>query len=230
MVTVIVPVYNEEEKIKNTILALKNIAYIDNIYIINDGSKDKTYEKIKDINNINIINQPYNKGKGQALYRGVQLALEHSTIIIFVDGDLGESAKEAEKLVWPILQGRADVTIGSLPPAKKKGGFGLIKKLAQIGVYINTGKKINTSLSGQRAFKKDVLENMDPNIYFAYGVELGMTIDILNKGYRVMEIDVDMVHNETGRDLKGFLHRGRQFWQILIVLLYKTVNTRLGRG
>lgn len=51
-------------------------------------------------------------------------------------------------------------------------------------------------------------------IPFGYGVEVGMTIDILKYGYSIKEILVNMTHNETGRDLKGFIHRGKQYYHI----------------
>ena len=41
-----------------------------------------------------------------------------------------------------------------------------------------------------------------------------MTIDILKWGYRIKEVTVDMTHNETGRDLNGFIHRGKQYLHI----------------
>ncbi len=228
VVTVIVPAYNEENRIKNTVLALKSIEYIQHIYVINDGSTDKTYDKACSIDGINVVNQPLNKGKGEALYKGLQLTLKNSDIIVFADADLEESAKDIKKLIIPILKNKADVTIAKFPPAKRKGGFGLVKKLAKEGVFINTGKSMDTVLSGQRAFKSEVLKQINSN-YRGYGVELGMIIDILNKGYNIMEVDVNMYHNETGRDLSGFIHRGKQFWQILVVLISKTISTKLRR-
>lgn len=228
VITAIVPAYNEENRIKNTILALKSIEYIQHIYVINDGSTDKTYDKASSIDGINVINRSSNKGKGEALHKGLQLALKISDIIVFADADLEESAKDIEKLIIPILENKADVTIAKFPPARRKGGFGFVKKLAKEGVFINTGKRIDTALSGQRAFKSEVLEQINSS-YRGYGVELGMIIDILNKGYNIMEVDVNMYHNETGRNLSGFIHRGKQFWQILAVLVPKTISTKLKR-
>ena len=226
VVTAIVPAYNEEGRIRNTVLALKGIEYIQHIYVINDGSTDKTYDMADSVDGIDVVNQYPNRGKGEALYRGLQLALKDSDIIVFADADLEESARDVEKLIIPILEDRADVTIAKFPPARRKGGFGFVKKLAKEGVYINTGKKMDTVLSGQRAFKSEVLEQINGK-YKGYGVELGMLIDILNRGYSVMEVDVNMYHNETGRDLSGFIHRGKQFWQILTVLISKTISTKL---
>jgi hypothetical protein len=51
-----------------------------------------------------------------------------------------------------------------------------------------------------------------------YGVELGMTIKALALGLRVMEVPTIMSHKETGRDIKGFLHRGKQFLDVIRVL------------
>lgn len=228
VVTAIVPAYNEEGRIRNTVLALKSIEHIQHIYVINDGSTDKTYDMACSVSGIDVINQFPNRGKGEALYKGLQLALKDSDIIVFADADLEESARDVEKLIIPILENRADVTIAKFPPAKRKGGFGFVKKLAKEGVYINTGKRTDTVLSGQRAFKSEVLRQINGR-YKGYGVELGMIIDILNRGYGIMEVDVNMYHNETGRDLSGFIHRGKQFWQVLTVLISKTISTKLKR-
>ena len=226
VVTAIVPAYNEEGRIRNTVLALKSIEYIQHIYVINDGSTDGTYDAANSIDGIDVINRYPNRGKGEALYKGLQLALKDSDIIVFADADLEESAEDIEKLITPILENKADVTIAKFPPAKRKGGFGFVKKLAKEGVYINTGKRMDTVLSGQRAFKSGVLRQINVR-YKGYGVELGMLIDILNRGYSVMEVDVNMYHNETGRNLSGFIHRGKQFWQVLTVLISKTISTKL---
>ncbi len=51
-----------------------------------------------------------------------------------------------------------------------------------------------------------------------------MTIDLLKKGYKIKEVEVNMTHSVTGRNLIGFLHRGKQFWDILKVLIYKFLS------
>ena len=81
-------------------------------------------------------------------------------IVIFLDADLRESSFEAYKLIIPILKGEADVTIARLPSPKEKTGFGFVKTLASKGVKLFTGHEFSCPLSGQRAFKRDVLYNI----------------------------------------------------------------------
>lgn len=218
--SVIIPAFNEEERIVNTLIAVKKIDLITTIIVVNDGSTDRTNEKALSVEGVQVINTNKNVGKGHALKLGIESIISKSDIIVFLDADLQESASEAFKLIKPIVENKADVTIAKFPPSKKRGGFGLVKGLAKYAVYYNTGVKLTTVLSGQRAFKRSVLESLDFK-YEGYAVELGMTIDILKKGFRVMEVEVEMFHNETERNIKGFLHRGKQFYHIFKSLIFK---------
>ena len=77
--------------------------------------------------------------------------------------------------------------IAKFPPATKKGGLGFVKRLAKESVFEMTGKELDATLSGQRIFKKEVLEKFK-EIPYGYGVEVGMTIDILKYGYTIKEV------------------------------------------
>ena len=226
-ISIIIPAYNEENKIKDTLESIKDIKEIDEIIVVDDGSSDKTSEVAKSVKSdkINVITQSQNRGKGYALNNGLKEAMKKADIIGFLDGDLGNTASEVEKLITPIINNECDVTIAKFPPSKKKGGLGFVKNLAKESVKEMTGVEPTSTLSGQRIFKKEVLEIFD-EIPFGYGVEVGMTIDILKNNFKIEEVLVNMTHSETGRDLKGFIHRGKQFYHIKKVVRQKKKEWR----
>ena len=226
-ISIIIPAYNEENKIKDTLESIKDIKEIDEIIVVDDGSSDKTSEVAKSVKSdkIHVITQSHNRGKGYALNNGLKEAMKKADIIGFLDGDLGNTASEVEKLITPIINNECDVTIAKFPPAKKKGGLGFVKNLAKESVKEMTGVELTSTLSGQRIFKKEVLEIFD-EIPFGYGVEVGMTIDILKNNFKIEEVLVNMTHSETGRDLKGFIHRGKQFYHIKKVVRQKKKEWR----
>ncbi|AAM24531.1 Glycosyltransferases involved in cell wall biogenesis [Caldanaerobacter subterraneus subsp. tengcongensis MB4] len=221
-VSVLIPAYNEQDKIIDTIKGLEVVKEVDEVIVINDGSTDQTAERAKKAG-AKLVNMKENMGKAAALREGLKYA--KNDIVVFLDADVGLTSREVEKLIKPVFLDEADVVIAKFPKTPVKGGFGLVKSLARKGVKYFTGKEIESVLSGQRAFKREVLESLD-TFYKGFGIEVGMTIDILQKGYRVKEVEVNMTHSFTGRNLKGFLHRGRQFWDILKVLLYKFFKSR----
>lgn len=224
---IIIPAYNEESRIQKTLESIMNINEISEIIVVDDGSTDKTYEIASCISNdkIKTFKLDKNRGKGYALNYGLKIAKENGDIIGFLDADLGESAKEVEKLIPPILNSEADVIIAKFPPAKRKGGLGFVKGLAKNSVFEMTGVELDATLSGQRLFKREVLELFDEMPY-GYGVEVGMTIDILKYGHTIKEVSVNMTHNETGRNLKGFIHRGKQYYHIKKVIKQKKKEWR----
>ncbi|MBP2071726.1 glycosyltransferase involved in cell wall biosynthesis [Thermoanaerobacterium butyriciformans] len=196
---------------------MENIEEIDEIIVVNDGSTDDTAEKAKKAG-ARLVNIKNNSGKGRALKEGLKYV--KNDVVAFIDADVGLTSREVIKLIKPVVDGEADVTVARFPKVKVKSGFGFVKKLAKYGVKLLTGYDFDSTLSGQRVFKKEVLDKIK-RFYSGYGIEVGMTIDILNMGYKIKEVDVDMTHSVTLRDIKGFIHRGRQFIDILKVLLIK---------
>lgn len=217
-VIIVVPAYNEADKIKHTIEGLKRINLIDEILVINDGSTDNTAEVAKKLG-VSVISLNSNHGKGYAMRKAIKET--DCDYIGFVDGDVGLTSMEVEKLLTPVLLNEVDFTIAKFPNSANKtnvkGGFGFVKRLAKSGVNFYTGEEIDTSLSGQRIYKRDVIDTMK-YIPTHYGIEVAMTIQALKNGFTFKEIPVDMVHRYSDRSLKGFKHRGKQFFDILKTL------------
>lgn len=214
-VLAVIPAYNEEENILSTIDNVKSIDLIDEIVVVDDGSTDKTSQIVKDLD-VKLITLEKNSGKGYAIKRAIE-TIDYEYLVL-LDGDLGKSSGEVNKLIKPVLEDECDVTIAKFGKARKKGGFGLVKNLAKSGVYFYTGEKIDTTLSGQRVYKKEVVESIN-YIPDRFGIEVAMTVGTFRNKFRIKEVDVTMSHAETGRNLSGFIHRGRQFADILLTLV-----------
>lgn len=214
-VTVVVPAYNEQDRITETIKAIRSIPVVTRLVVVNDGSSDDT-SAIARAAGAQVIDLYPNRGKGGAM--NAALPYLDGDVIVFLDADLGKSAGEADKIIKPVLEGRCDLAIAAFPPPQKKGGFGLVKGTAARALRRAGMPGSIAPLSGQRAMTPEALRAVTP-FHEAYGVELGMTIKALQQGMRVLEVPTTMGHKETGRDLQGFMHRGKQFWNVVQVLL-----------
>lgn len=113
--SVVMPVYNEEKTIREIVQRVQDVAIEKEIIIVDDGSDDGTPQVLDDMvsryDNLVLIHQKRNQGKGAALKEG----FKHVTgeIILIQDADLEYDPKDYDLLLLPILDGRADVVYGS---------------------------------------------------------------------------------------------------------------------
>ena len=217
-VSVIIPAHNEAGTIQATIKAALGMPGVTEVVVVDDGSTDGTEELARQAGATILLRHSRNLGKGAALQTGWRAS--HGDVLLLLDADLGSSAAEGTKLLQPVLSGAADATIARFPRSARGGGLGLALRLARWGVRRLTGVSVEFPLSGQRAIKRCVLEDIG-GFSHRFAVETGMTVDLLRRGYRVLEVDTAMSHRLTGRNVAGFVHRGRQLLNIAGVLARK---------
>jgi glycosyltransferase involved in cell wall biosynthesis len=213
-VSVIIPAYNEEQRIENTLRSLQREDWIKELIVVDDGSTDQTATLAKKWTS-HVIRMPHNVGKALALKTGCDYAT--AAILLFLDADLEESAGFAKKLVQPVWKYDIDMTIAVFPTARN-GGFGLVKQFAAWGIYRKTGKRLRSPLCGQRAIKKGVLDACYQGDR-GFGIEVGLSLDCLLSGYTIQEVPIPFTHRETGKRLPGFLHRMKQGVSVCQALL-----------
>jgi hypothetical protein len=223
---VIIPAYNEQNRILHTLSGLKDIEGIKEIIVVDDGSTDMTYQLLKGLKDITLIHIENNKGKGNA----VKSALNHvnSRFVAILDADLCESASEIGRLIDYIKPEEKLIIIGRLPPPRKKGGFGIVRKISGRGFYALTSRRVDSLLSGQRVLPLDFLKSID--IPDGFGLEFKITLEGVRRGFELVEVPVNMRHRETGRDYKGFIHRGKQCVDILKIICNEIRNTNRPRS
>lgn len=209
-VVAVVPCYNEADVVGATVGALAGLPEVDSVVAVDDASSDDSGQ-VASAAGARVVLQGTNLGKGGSL--GSVLPHLDFDVVVLIDGDLGEHASDASLLLEPVLAGEADLAIAVFPPATRKGGFGMVKGLARWGIRTLCGLEVREPVSGQRAMTRETFEKVTP-LRAGFGVEVAMTIDAARAGMRIVEVETGMSHRQTGRDLAGFVHRGRQFADI----------------
>jgi glycosyltransferase involved in cell wall biosynthesis len=112
--SVVIPVYNEKDTILEVLERVRNVEVTKEIIVVDDYSTDGTREILQGIptsDDLKIIFQPGNKGKGAALRAG--FAAVSGDIVVIQDADLEYDPAEYPNLIQPILANKADVVFGS---------------------------------------------------------------------------------------------------------------------
>lgn len=204
-VLVIVPAYNEESNIVNTVNKIikyskKSNNEIDYI-VINDGSSDNTKEICRK-NKYNTINLIQNLGIGGAVQTGYKYALNNNCdVAIQFDGDGQHDENYIDDLVDEIKEGY-DFVIGSrfisdLSKFKSSSTRRVGIKIISFLIKLCTGKKIYDPTSGFRAANKDVIK-IFANHYPVEYPEPESTTELIKRGYKVTKIPVEMHERKFG--------------------------------
>ena len=234
-VAIVIPAKNESDRIQATVKAAAGLPGADMLVVVDDGSADGTGFVAENAGAI-VLRHARSRGKGAALETGAEAVglLERSEErelprhLLFLDADLAESAAHAAPLVQPVRDGQADMTIAVFSERVRAGGHGFVVALSGSGIRRATGWRPAQPLNGQRCLTRAAFEAARP-LAPGWGVETGMTIDLLRLGLRVTEVEVPMAHRATGGDWHAQLHRARQFAGVAWALAVRepAVQTRV---
>jgi glycosyltransferase involved in cell wall biosynthesis len=207
---VIVAARNEADRIAPTVFALRRAFPAATIWVADDASEDGTAERAMSAG-AKVVSRGRPHGKGANVTAAAEAALSEDpppAFVLLCDGDLADSAARLGRLVDAVEAEECDLAVAAFGK-RIGGGFGLALGFAHWAIRRRCGFDAKAPISGQRAMRTEVLREVLP---FArgYGMELGMTVDAVQAGYRVSEYELDLSHRATGRSFAGFLHRGRQ--------------------
>ncbi len=214
-VAIVIPAKNESDRIRATVKAAAETPGADLVVVVDDGSRDGTAAAAESAGAI-VLRHSRCRGKGVALETGAEAVRllergdDQPRLLLFLDGDLAGSAGHAAALVQPVRRGQADMTIAVFTDRVRAGGHGFVIGLSGAGIRRATGWSPAQPLNGQRCLTRAAFEAARP-LAAGWGVETGLTIDLLRQGFRVTEVDVPMAHRATGGDWHAQWHRARQF-------------------
>jgi len=190
-----IPCFNEEETLATTLAALpRKIAGIDTVewLVIDDGSTDRTVDIAVEHRVDHIVRLARNMGLAQAFRTGLEACLDNGAdIIVNTDGDNQYCADDIPKLIEPILQHRADMTIGARPidqiesfSASKKW----LQKLGSAVVRTVSGTQVADSPSGFRAISRAAAFQL--NVFNEYTYTLETVIQAGHKNLAVESVPI----------------------------------------
>jgi glycosyltransferase involved in cell wall biosynthesis len=215
-VAVVIPARDEAECIRATVTAAAGLAGVGLVVVVDDGSADATADVARRAGAA-VMRHARNRGKGAAMETGAEAVRlvdqqeqrERPRHLLFLDADLAQTAAMAGPLAEPVLAGKADMTIAVFTATVKLGGHGLVVGLSGAGIRRATGWQPVQPLNGQRCLTRAAFEAARP-LAHGWGVETGLTIDLLRKGLRITEVEVELAHRATGTGLRAQLHRAHQ--------------------
>jgi glycosyltransferase involved in cell wall biosynthesis len=234
-VVAVIAAKDEADRIVATIRAARLIDGVDLVVVVDDGSSDAT-ARLAGGAGAAVVVHPRNRGKAAAMATGAQVAADldlrdpagsgRPRELLFIDADLEQSAANLGVLVAPVASGAADMTIAVLPPQQTPGGgHGFVVRLARHGVERLTGWTPAQPLSGMRCLSREAFEAASP-LARGWGVEVGLTIDVLGAGLRVLEVPCDLRHRVTGSDWRGQVHRAKQYRDVWLALAARRLGSR----
>jgi len=221
---VVIPARNERDLIEATVTSAAALPGVDLVIVVDDGSRDGTASAAEGAG-ATVVRHGRSCRKGAAMENGAEAvrlldAAERRAAprhLLFLDGDLGAAAGNASPLIEPVRAGTADMTIAAFTNRVRLGGHGFVVRLSAAGIKRATGWQPAQPLNGQRCLTRDALEKARP-LARGFGAETALTIDLLRRGLRVTEVDVDLAHRATGAGWHAQLHRARQFADVAAAL------------
>ncbi len=231
--SVVIPVYNEEETIIDTFEAVKkadSLGFEKEIIIIDDGSSDKTAEVIKELEKkhtgkkdslLKIILSPKNEGKGAALKKG--LLSTTGDIVIVQDADLEYDPAEFPIMLEPFIKNKADVVYGSRFISNRPHRV-LYFWHYQVNLFLTLLSNVLTNLNltdmetGYKAFRGDLIRDIAPHLESRrFGFEPEITARIAKvKGIKIYEVGISYTGRTYAEGKKiGWKDGVKAVWEIV---------------
>lgn len=223
----IIPAYNEQENIAKVVDQLIQEFPQYEYIIVNDGSGDLT-EEICEKNGYNLLNLPINLGIGGAVQAGYRYAKKYGyEIAIQIDGDGQHDISYVEEVIRPILEGKADVVIGSRflrkegfqSSAARRVGIRILSGL----ILICTGTKIYDVTSGFRAVNRKFINIYSEDYPSDYPEPEALITAVLSGG-RVKEVPVIMKERSGGTSSINMRKSVYYMIKVTLAILIKRIS------
>lgn len=190
MLTVIIPVLNEEETIANVVKFCLSQPLVNEVIVVDDKSEDKT-PQIAAASGARVITSQV-RGKGISMKDGIDAATNE--IVIFLDGDIDPYPDTTiSNLAEPLLTNEVDFVKGSF--ARNAGRVTELVAKPLLNILFPGLSHFSQPLSGMIAGKKSFLKKID--FFNDYGVDIGILIDMYLMKARILEVNIGYIENKS---------------------------------
>lgn len=215
---IIIPAYNEEDNIENTVNLIKEKYQQYDYVVVNDGSKDNT-ANICRRNGYELLDLPVNLGLAGAFQAGMKYAYEqgyHYAIQFDADG------QHRPEFIEPMLQRMKegyDIVIGSRFVDERKGKSlrMLGSRMITVAIKLTTGVRVADPTSGMRMFSKAMIQEFAKNLN--YGPEPDTVSYLIKNGARVSEVKAIMDERQFGESYLNMVNSMKYMAKMLISIL-----------
>jgi len=228
-ILIIIPAYNEGERITEVILRVRKLYPDFDVIVINDGSRDSTARAARSAG-AEVISHPFNLGYGVAIQTGYKYALKKNhDFVVQMDGDGQHDPTFISQVLSPVLNGETDFVLGSRflgvesydPSWIRRAGMSFFCKLVSILI----GTRITDSTSGFQAFNSSVVRFFTTEIFPCDYPDADMLLTLHRAGFRIREVPVKMHASMSGKSmhkgLKPLYYIFKMLLSIFVTLLRK---------
>jgi glycosyltransferase involved in cell wall biosynthesis len=202
-VVCIIPAFNEEATVASIARLTRAHPLVQKVIVVDDGSSDRTAERAREVNGVEVLKLTPNRGKGAAMKAGIDASNEE--VILFLDADLlGMTEDHVSDLLAPVLAGEADMSVGLF-----RGGR----------LHTDMAHVITPSLSGQRAVRREVVASLDMEA-LGFGIERALTELWETGSIRVTEVILHGVTHRTKEEKRGFFKGVGQRLKMYVDILH----------
>jgi len=218
--TVIIPIYNEVNTLREILKRVEATQLAFEILLVDDGSVDGTREILNDLDGqciFRVILHEKNQGKGAAVRTGIQNA--RGDIILIQDADLEYDPRDYPKLLKPLEEGLADVVYGSrfLGAPRRVAMFWnmVANKLLTLMTNILYNTILTDMETGYKVFRREVIADI-PLHACRFNFEPEFTAKILKRGVRIFEVPITFNPRDYGEGKKiGIMDAFEAVWTLL---------------
>ena len=213
MLSIIIPVYNKEKTIEEIISKVNSLPIEKEILVVNDCSKDRTAEVLRQLsfNNLKVIHHASTRGRGAAVRTGLDNA--SGEFVIVQEADLGYDPNDCLPLLEAVKSGKADIALGCRFAKGAKGSrllAGLMNNLF--------GVKLNDCFSCYKLMRRESILGLGLKSG-SFDIEIEILAKAIKKGMRILEMPVSYKPRsyKEGRKIKAC----DWFWAVMRILYFR---------